>query len=575
MNKLFSRIFIVLLSIMICQHAMATVAAHVDRTQLSQGESLKLFIDISKGDKPDLSPLNKDFQVYGTTNSSSYQLINDKRTSLHQLIVTLMPKTSGKLTIPALKVGNDSTQAIQITVSKPSPTQIGGKKSALFMQASTAIEKTYVNAPVLYTIKLYYANNITGGQISPPHSDKLSFKPLGKGDRYTANVHGRYYQVVEQHYLLTPTQSGEITIGPAIFQGTATGRQSNNNFGFFSMSGGRPIAAQSNSVKLDVQAMPSGVSPLTWFPAQAVKLSDTWTLTGDTLTVGTPVTRTINLTALGIDSSVMPDLNITAPDHVNAYPDKTQSQDGIKNNTLMAEKIYKIAYIPTEAGTLTFPPIQIKWWDNKDGTAHVATLAAKQFQVKPAAKTASNTGATTQTPSTGATTPTNTPTAEKIIIEKKTSKIWLLSTIILLILWLLTLLAWFIQNKSSKKKQTSEDLLPDQQNKQQIKLKKLQRQLKSACQKNDAQTIHSALIDWASVYFNDKNIRSLHGIRQHVTDQALLQQLDYLEQAVYRQQTYESGNMLWQCLEALEKQYKQKVQAYLIKPLYPDKGNKK
>ncbi|MDE5037947.1 BatD family protein, partial [Francisella tularensis] len=66
----------------------------------------------------DLDVLAKDFTVYNTSTSSKTTIVKGEQSSLFELIVTLMPNKTGKLTIPAIKFGNQTTKPINIEVDQ-------------------------------------------------------------------------------------------------------------------------------------------------------------------------------------------------------------------------------------------------------------------------------------------------------------------------------------------------------------------------------------------------------------------------------------------------------------------------
>ncbi|MDE5041616.1 BatD family protein, partial [Francisella tularensis subsp. holarctica] len=62
--------------------------------------------------QPDLDVLDKDFTVYNTSTSSITTIVNGQQSSQFEMIVSLMPNKTGKLTIPAIKIGNQTTKPI-------------------------------------------------------------------------------------------------------------------------------------------------------------------------------------------------------------------------------------------------------------------------------------------------------------------------------------------------------------------------------------------------------------------------------------------------------------------------------
>ena len=568
----FYRILLFLWLLGISTLSLANVAAHVDRTNVALGESLTLTIDTpSNSAAPDLSLLEKAFQLYGTTQSSQMSVINGKLSALHQIIVTLIPKRVGKLTIPAITVGNTKTKPLTITVTKPTAKQMGGKESPLFLEASLSSQKTYINTPAIYTLKLYYATNIAGGTLSVPQSDAFSMVPYGKKISYSDTFHGRFYQIVEQRYLLTPTSSGVIEIKPSLFKGSITGNDQPDNF--FGLATGKPIATGSNALTLTVNAIPKTISPLHWLPAAKVTLSNQWSSPLTQLKVGMPITRTVTVTAEGIQSQSLPTIDFPAPKGFNAYPDKPQISDEIVNNTLVAKKQYKIAYLPTQSGQLTFPSITLPWWNTKTNRAETAKLPAVKANVVANTVTVSQTIAPAAQKNTSVAAAVLTPKPITRIVVVKTAKYWQYATIGFAVLWILTLLLWWYVSKWRATKKPTTDLYHEQKEISHKKaLKAANKCLQQACESNAPKLIQTALISWAKLFWHDETIYSLYSIRQHTNSSSLLNALEDLESALYGHKIYDADHKLWHEIEKLiietnNNDVKQKID---LKQFYPD-----
>ena len=71
--------------------AKASVTATVDRSAINEGETFTLNLSVSGGNssQPDLSVLHKDFDVLGTGQNSSIQIINGSVQSHHSWSITL------------------------------------------------------------------------------------------------------------------------------------------------------------------------------------------------------------------------------------------------------------------------------------------------------------------------------------------------------------------------------------------------------------------------------------------------------------------------------------------------------
>src|SRR6185312_4864264 len=111
------RWWIVLLVLLAPLAQAANVHAFLDRSHVSLGDTVTLNIQSSDPlGTPDLAPLAQEFQVLGTSNSSSVRIVNGKTTRTTQLGIALKPLRAGTLTIPALDVGGTKTQPLTLQV---------------------------------------------------------------------------------------------------------------------------------------------------------------------------------------------------------------------------------------------------------------------------------------------------------------------------------------------------------------------------------------------------------------------------------------------------------------------------
>ena len=374
MNK--SAIFISIL-VFLGQLCYATVTATIDRKTVALGESLRLTIELEKTSQtPDLAPLKQSFDIYNTSTSSQTSIINGKKTSNISYIVTLLPKKSGEQKIPEITVGNDKTLPINLTVTEPSTTDLGGQNSGLFVTAETSSQKAYVNMPILYTLKLYYAENLSDVSMEPITIDHADMYPFGKNLQYQAVQHSKNYQVIEQQFLITAHQPGILTI-PAV---TIKAEIIHSDFSsFFGTQSTKPVVIKSNPIAIDIKPIPDSIPSDQWLPATAVQLNSHWSNSSSTLKAGEPITRTVTLTATGTLSANLPDIDFSVPKNSNAYPDKAQTKDFVENHLPAGTKIYKIAYIPTTAGNLTFPKIEVNWWDTATHTLKKSSYSGENL----------------------------------------------------------------------------------------------------------------------------------------------------------------------------------------------------
>jgi hypothetical protein len=204
--------------------SMAQTRAWLDRDRIALGETATLNIetDQAMASSPDYSPLFRDFQLSGDSNSRQFELLNGVSHVRVLFAVALQPKREGLITIPRLSIGSLRTQPLTLTVTAPiaAPTHADG---AVFIESEADAQEPYVQQAVGYTVRLYSATPLVSGQLDQVTPDGASLQRIGEDQQYQRDIAGRQYMVVERHYLLIPERSGTLTIPGAHFQGKGGG----------------------------------------------------------------------------------------------------------------------------------------------------------------------------------------------------------------------------------------------------------------------------------------------------------------------------------------------------------------
>jgi len=379
---------LVLALAMLPAQAAPNVRAWLDRDSIQLGETVTLNVEAEGGSlaQPDFSALRQDFDMAGTQSSQQLSIVNGARTAKTLWAVALEPKHEGRITIAPIAVGTEKTQPIQLTVQAATSqgTKAGGD---VFIEASAEPLDPYVQQEVRYTVKLYYAFDLTDGNLSEPQADGLGAQRLGQGQdkRYIATIGGRRYNVIERHYALIPERSGAIEIPALNFRGTAL--DVTDPTGFFSR--GRGVSARSEAVRLEVKPKPAQWSGDAWLPAASLLLKDETELPNE-IHVGDPVTRTIRLQAQGLGYEQLPELNLEAPPGAEIYPDKADTRTRDDGQWLYGERVRKFAFVPNRPGALTIPGMKVHWWDTAHDREEVAELPPRTINVLPAAGAPAN-----------------------------------------------------------------------------------------------------------------------------------------------------------------------------------------
>ncbi|MFT4694386.1 MAG: hypothetical protein ACI8TE_001300 [Francisella sp.] len=520
--------------------SFATVSASISRTNVENGETIDLTLHLENfNTQPNFSVLDKDFTVYNTSTSSKVSTINGKTTVQYDMIVTIMPNKIGKLTIPAIKVGSEYTKPISINVDKKLSNDEEDKYQDMFAISTITSDSIYINMPVLYTIKIYYSIPILGLQPKPFKIDKSEIRPTDHRVTYQKRINGNLYDVIEESFLIVPHTTGKVEIPPMMLQAKLS-----NGFG---QLGVKTKYTSTKGHTLNVKPIPKNISIKDWFPSSDVNIVDGWS-DDKNVTTGGLITRTVKVTAKGVLSNDIPKLDFKSIDDFNVYAEKPVLEDIKKDDQLTGTATYKVGYMPTKEGKAEVPELDLKWYDVNSHKSKVASIAAKEFDVKK--------GNVDNTNFLGSITPEATKAVEKTVEDP----FWKPLAIALAVLWVIIILL-LIKCKLSKSNKIKDDELLDNNINNSYSIK----DIKKACGKKNNVELQKALVGWASIRF-DKEIFSTLDIAKIVPE--LKPILKNLNAAMYSDQKFDQYTELLKIVSSVNKAKNKNQSDEQIKGLY-------
>lgn len=538
---------LLILLLAISNLSAAAVSMQLEASKVQEGESFKLILTLD-GDQtdrvPDLTPLQKNFNIEGTQRSMSYTLINGQARSLSQWIILLTPKKTGLLSIPSIQVGQEKTNPSKIEVTQEAQVDYKtGLASDDKIHLLTELNEPhpYVNQQVILTVKLYNSRRLIDADYQPPKLEDGLLIPLGSGNHYQAVENGQLFTVEEQQYAFFPQKSGPVEMQPPVFRAL-----------IYDDVAPRRVTERGKPITINVKPIPSQYSGRNWLPAKQVSLSEKFDNNSSSLEQGSTLIRTIHLQAMSIPAQLLPTLNFaTNQDEYNVYPEKPKQRTTLSQGNLVGHSTIKVSYLLNKAGKITIPALKLTWFNTDTGKEEIASLPAHTFQVRPTAAIQPTTKGNFSTQSNPSATPKEEASTKIKQVEELESSTrlpssnlawWLAAGFALA--WLLTFGLWFWQrSKSHNFKQTSKEIL-----------KSLQR----ACEENNPYAVRDILIQWAQNRWPRENILNLTQITTRVNHEALKQEINYLAQALYhnnRQKIWQ-GTALWQAFLSFKAQKK-------------------
>jgi len=362
-----------------------TVQAVADRDRISVNESLQLQLRVSgspDGD-PDLSALEKNWEILSRAQSSQVQIINGSFSRSVVYNLTLMPRKQGTVMIPAVCFSGDCSLPLPIEVTGTADKDAAAD-DPLLLETEVSPRQVVAQGQVVFRVRLLRRVDLLEGQLGEPQPTGVAavVKKLGDDRSYETRRNGRLYQVIERDYAIFPQGSGKMTIPALQFDGSiAAGRSRFDLFG----QPGRRVRRTSKPLQVDVLPVPADIGGRQWLPAAALELHDDWQSRPPRLKVGEPVTRTLRLKVTGLPSARLPKLEPGIPASFKSYPDQPQREDASTTDGITGNLVQKVALVPTRPGRFTLPAFDLDWWDTKAGRWRKAHLDALNLEVIPAA----------------------------------------------------------------------------------------------------------------------------------------------------------------------------------------------
>ncbi|MDP1698665.1 MAG: BatD family protein [Xanthomonadaceae bacterium] len=427
MNGL-QRLLGVLLLLMFVAEISAAPRAWLDRSQINQGDTVTLNIESENKDAPDFTVLEADFALTGQSSQTQTTISNGSISTRTLWAVALEPRKTGVLSIPAIRVGNESTAPLALTVSS-APVGQQAQGQDVFLEVQVDSKAPYVGQAVIYTLRLNYAITLLDGDLDTPQIDGADFRRIGDDASYQRMIAGRRYQTLERHFVMSPERSGELILSAPRFRGRTLAGLRDSIVG-----GARAISAMGESLTLDVRPQPAQAT-MPWFPARALSMersqpdSDTH--------VGEPVSVELRMQVEGALVTQVPELSISEVPGLRVFPDVAKVSERLIDGVLHAEVSRRFALVASRAGAIQVPAMQVGWWNTVENKPELAKVAGFTLQLGAAIDSqrslAASTDAVAALP----------PKLREPVADAGQLWRWQLFSAMLLLLWLATLaLAW-------------------------------------------------------------------------------------------------------------------------------------
>jgi len=484
--------------------------ATVDRATVRENESLT-YILRAEGqvrDRPDLAPLAADFEILETRSSMSVQMAGGQTTTVTEWLLQLMPQGPGSFTLPPITLAGALSNPVTVEVQ---PALASDAPADIFLEVEATPQTAFVQAEVIYTVRLFRGVNTGRSSLSEPQvtGGEAIIERLGDDNEYQVVRDGRPFRTLERRYAVFPQGAGPLRIEPVTLDAvviTSTGFRGVQVF-------------SSEALELDVLdpvPPPQQWAGAAWLPARSLALTERWSVEGEPMTAGIPQTRTLIVEAEGVQESQLPELAVLPVGGIRQYPDQPELAREITQRGLQARRTERYAVIAQTEGRPMLPGVVLPWFDVTDGIWRAAELPSHELEILPSPE---------QPAQQLAVDPIAAPEGAG---NEPSPGIWRAVSAGLLVAWLGTLGLWW----QSRRPERAPAATTAESTPRRASNRRLLRQLRAACQANDAARAHALLLEWGALRLAGEDISNLGAMaRQLPAD--LAEAVAALERSLY------------------------------------------
>ena len=346
---------------------LAATRAWLEQPQVTLGQAVTLNVETDAvSATPDLTPLMRDFEVEGQSDSRSVRMVNGRMSASTTFSLTLRPRRAGTLAIPALQVGNERTAPLTLEVGATA-TARAASNGLVFVETEVDDPNPYVQQSVGVTVRLYYATPLVSGQLDLDPPDGALLQRVGEIVQSSREIDGRRYSTAERRFLLVPERSGALIVPGARFEGRGAGGWMDDLLG----GNSRQVNITGAPRTLQVRPQPAG-APQPWLPVRDLRTR--YTAVPQQLRAGEAGTLTIETTVVGATQAQLPELPTPSIPGAQVFAEPPQFDERFVGGTPQVTLTRRYSVVPSQAGRLMVPGTAMAWWDVRAGAARRATL---------------------------------------------------------------------------------------------------------------------------------------------------------------------------------------------------------
>ena len=279
------------------------------------------------------------------------------------------------------------------------------------LSAELVRDTVYPETEATYILRVESRADIHFSRVNPPRGEGANVR-RGSQDHEYYFVGNDEFRISTYRFLISAKQIGAITLEGASLTHVAINENGTR----------RRVRNRSNSVTLVSRPKPENYRGY-WLPSDQVTLEQHWSTEASALQVGDSITRTLRLAIQGRNIDSFPELTVDYPENMNVYSEQPKFKaidDGM-------EMTLRQVIVPREEGMFEIPGLSIPWFDTVNNKSTVATVEELALNILP--------------------NQTQTLALDELEPEVSEHSYWRYATLIVSVLWLVTLLRLYQVHK--------------------------------------------------------------------------------------------------------------------------------
>ena len=474
----------------------------------------------------DLADLEVDFKVLGVKSGLARRFEANEMFHRMQWKIEILPRRSGSLSIPPIKVGEISTPALSLEVTRQTPALLA--RQNVFFEIEAQPQNPYVGQPAKITMRLLHNIPISDGIMLEPGADNMEIYRNSSDSRYLINRNGREFNVLERSIALVAQSPGVVRLSPANYRGVIKTESALSDAN--PAVPARRIYRNSEVLQLQVRNPPPTASGSVWLPARQLEISQHWDAFAGDLKVGDSLGFSITIEAHGLPAEALPaDLITGNSDKFKIYADQEVRSNRYQGNDLLGRLEQRFAVVVSQPGKITLPATILKWWDVTRDIERIARLESRTLSVTNPVDAPSSIA------DLSAPVANYSPATEPGTLSMPGNWLW----IALLSLSVMACIALFFVTPACRRiSRKIESLLAGRRNLQ---------ALKKACMSNDPLNTRRELLKWGRQRWPGDNINGVKQIEARTGSAEFGNELSRLDRTLYANRASGwQGRRLWQ-----------------------------